>query len=421
MTKVFTELSANQTAAIGTTCRVCSAGEYRRMDGRFGPWVQCSRYECKDKVYRPRGVHASTDAAPEAPERTPAEVEIDRQITEDAAPTTTDMGVPDMATGSLEQTIISLVKPHIDSALSHVKVDASSVLADVKEQIASEIAAIRAMVPQPIVLTRPDGETAKVEGAHFMMPRILRCLNAGLFPFLWGPPGTGKSTALIQAAQALGVDFEVDTLDPTTTRSMVQGYTDARGEQVLTPFARRYLSGGLWIGEEIDLAPAAIQSLLNAALANGHAPIAGRCQPRSEKFMCAVNGNTAGMPTSAHPERKRMGEAFRDRLYFMYFPRDPAITARACGVTPEAVPERRLTMCTSAEWHTFVTKAMSWTTKNAPTLHVTDRAVHVGLRALSAGESVREVADGTIFRGADAELVAKCLSACAMPENAVQA
>src|SRR3990167_4954049 len=73
MAKIFTELSPNQRAAIGTPCRKCGVGEYRERSGKFGPWVQCSRDECGDKVHRPRGCHAPKDE-PQAP------AEIDQEM-----------------------------------------------------------------------------------------------------------------------------------------------------------------------------------------------------------------------------------------------------------------------------------------------------------------------------------------------------
>lgn len=266
--------------------------------------------------------------------------------------------------------------------------------------------------PQVIEVRHEKGPSAKVQGAHYLMSRVLRLLRAGFNLFLWGDAGTGKTTAALQAAEALRRKSEIDTLDPTTFRSMVQGYMTPEGEPVHTAFTRCWVEGKVYIADEIDNAPGHVQTLFNSALANAYAPLAWGNVPRHKNFRFIGTGNTPGRPTRTFPDRRPMSAAFADRLYFIHWPLDPAIEARAAGM---AVPVRengaKPTEVKPADWVRYVQAIREWAKHNCPTLIVTPRATLIGLEALSLGESWNDVSDALIFRGADEDIRHKALSA----------
>lgn len=278
--------------------------------------------------------------------------------------------------------------------------------------------------PVTVEVKRPTGETVEVKGAHFMFARLCHLLASGVMVYLYGPAGTGKTTALMQAAKAVnGQGFELDTMDRSTFKSAILGYMDARGEYVSTPFIRGYQRGAVTIFDECDYAPAAVQGLLNTALANGHAPTANGLVERGEGFAFAGAGNTPMRPTPAYPDRENGAPAFMDRLYFMHWPQDPAIECRAAGLPCPKVPERALATCTPGEWVRWLQAVRAFTEKNAPTLSrfTGQRAALEGLRLLALGETPAEVADGLVFKGADPVLVAKVLAAHPVPSRKVEA
>lgn len=290
-------------------------------------------------------------------------------------------------------------------------IDADAVRAIVDRAIAERGPAI-------IEVRRPDAAPVTIEGAHFLLPRVIRLLGAGMHLYLWGPAGGGKTTAAMMAAHGLGRESEIDTLDPSTFRSMVQGYTTATtGEPVHTAFTRCWATDGgkVYVGDECDNAPGHVQTLFNSALANGHAPLAWGNVGRLPGFGFIGTGNTPGRPTSEFPDRRPMSAAFKDRLYFVYWPMDPAIECRAAGLPVPTPPRREERTCTPAEWGRFVQRLRAWAAVNTPTLMVTPRATLDGLRALAAGETPDEIADGLIFRGADAEMRRKALAAVSLP------
>lgn len=265
------------------------------------------------------------------------------------------------------------------------------------------------VAPVSIEVTLPDESKTKIDGAHFLFPRLLRLVAAGFNVFMHGPPGTGKTTAALQVAQALAREAEIDTLDPTTARSMVQGYMTPKGEPVHNVFTRCWERGSIYVADEVDLAPGHVQTLFNSALANAMAPLAWGNVARHDNFGFVATGNTAGRPTSAFPDRRPMSNAFADRLYFMHWPLDPTIETRAVGLPVPKLPEDDTETCDPQTWVIFVQCLRDWAKNHAPTLQVTPRASLLGIKALKLGESPTQVADALIFRGCDDELRAKAL------------
>jgi hypothetical protein len=424
--QVFESLSENQKAAIGQKCKEpnCS-GTYVERSGKYGPWVCCdaTMYAIdKHKVYRPRGIAVSGKAKQEETPQAPS------VVTTQLAPTPAPI-----AAGSVEQLLLGAILPSINAQIE-VKVTETLHKAQFEQEqerngkinaLYAELQQIKAQAPLRIEIVREQNQPPKVvEGAHYLLPRLIKLLGAGFNVYLWGPAGSGKSTACLQAGEALGLYHEIDTLDPTTTRSMIQGYIDAQGKPVYTAFSRCYTGegsesaeGGLYIAEEIDNGPAHVQSLKNSSLANGHAPFAWGLRKRSPKFVYACNGNTPGRPTRAFPDRRPMSAAFADRLYFMYWPIDSAIECRAAGLTPTPPPERKEDTCSAETWASWVLKTRNYAAQHAPTLMVTPRATHAGIKALSIGETPSEIAEALVFRGADDEIKAKVLNACPLPSE----
>ena len=334
----------------------------------------------------------STPDAPDAPEATPE--------TPEAPPAAS------APAGSIDAAIDARIEARIGKGPA---VNEATIRRIVKEESTRTI---------QITLTRPDGTSATIPDAHYLMPRLLNLLGAGISVYLYGPAGTGKTTALLTASTALGHGGEIDTLDPSTPKSGVMGYRTPTGEPVETAFTRCYGRGGMYIADEADNAPAHVQTLFNSALANGHAPAAWGQIARSDAFAFGACGNTPFRPTPKYPDRKVGSAAFTDRLYYIFWPLDPNIERRATGRPAVKAPGRTgaVREITPAAWGRWVEEVRAWADKAAPTLQVTPRATIIGLKALAAGETPEEVAHGLVFRGADAAMVSKALEACPLPE-----
>ena len=284
----------------------------------------------------------------------------------------------------------------------------------VKRIVDEAVAKVGVPEPRIIEIRQPEKPAVTIEGAHYQFERLVKLVGAGIPCYLWGPAGSGKTTAAMQAAKALSREVEIDTLDPSTFRSMVQGYMTPDGKPVHTSFTRCWENGKLYIADECDNGPGHVHTLFNSALANGHAPFAWGNAEKGKGFGFLGTGNTPGMPTRAFPDRRPMGAAFKDRLYFMYWPIDKAIEARYVGNPEPKAPARKVEKVEPKDWVRWVTRLRAWAVTNMPTLMITPRASITGIQALALGESFDEVADAMIFRGCDAEMRTKAVNAVSL-------
>lgn len=408
MSGYYTELSKNQREAVGQTCKVCHMGTYTQRTGTYGVFVGCSRFPaCKAKVYRPRGAWVARGTVEVGNQRVviPPTAEPPQVVSESSRQDEPQAAISQHDTSECLQRFGQASK-RIDGLQADV-----ARLERAAGELETQLASVRANSPQIIEVKRQNGETAVVKDAHCLMPRLLKLLSADFHVYLWGPAGSGKTTAALQAAEALGHAAEIDTLDPTTFRSMVQGYMTPQGEPVHTAFTRCWCEGKVYVGDEMDNAPGHVQTLFNSALANHHAPLAWGNVAKRETFAFVGTGNTPGRPTRDFPDRKPMSAAFMDRLYFVHWPIDPAIECRAGGLPIPARQGPSYEPIEPSKWVSWVQRLRSWAVDNAPTLMVTPRASLAGLKALAIGESPMDVADALVFRGADSELRSKALNA----------
>jgi MoxR-like ATPase len=294
--------------------------------------------------------------------------------------------------------------------------DAASEAMD-EEAIRKLVAKLTAPATVTFKFQKENGKTVAIDGAHYMLPRIVNLVRHGFHVALWGGAGGGKTTAAIQVAEALERSFEMDTLDPSTFKSGLQGFMNAAGKFVEVPFVKAWRDGQIYIAEELDCAPGGVQNLLNTALAGDYAPTAKGKIEKGEGFGFIGTMNTPGRPTPEFSERKVMGHAFKDRLYFVYWPQDENIENRAAGLPCDPPPERVAKTCTPAEWVTWVKAIRAYSKRQATTIHghTGQRAALNGLKALAIGETPEEVADALVFKGADEALREKCLAACPLP------
>ncbi|MFW9920405.1 MAG: AAA family ATPase [Candidatus Thorarchaeota archaeon] len=142
---------------------------------------------------------------------------------------------------------------------------------------------------------------------------------AGLTPALTGPPGTGKTLLATSYANETGRGFEVMTMDDSTRPAHLVGVHNPA--QVLKggygwksfepgPFARLFVSGGVFVANELNRANEFVQNSFLEWLEERtlYLPQLARVKAHENFFLiAAVNpGDMAGT--------HRMSEALKDRI-----------------------------------------------------------------------------------------------------------
>lgn len=335
------------------------------------------------------------------------------------------------APASLEETIAARVAPLVQARVADALRDAGATREQIARAVADALAeagvsseqiqraiavALAEATPPPVrveIVTR-DGEPRTVPGlVHKQLPELLDVLNAGLWPYLHGSPGCGKTHAVLQAFALPELDLprlSVLSLSQFTPESRLYGHPTVYGELVDADFALCYRDGGGLLLDEVDLANPALLASLNCAIENGKCsfPVLGT-RDMHARFVLAVAGNTAGMGGDAHyAERRALDPAFRSRFQYIAWQLDEALEAAV--VAAEGAEA-------GTAWLAWLRDVREIAVDRAPRLVCGMREAKAGARLLArTAWSAERVATAALWKGLDADTVRGLTDAVPMPE-----
>jgi len=268
-------------------------------------------------------------------------------------------------------------------------------------------------------VTRRDGVTIDAGVQHRLFPRLLDLMVRGASAYIWGPAGTGKTQAAIEAAKALGLPFAVISMSPTTPGSKLEGYMDAHGRYVESDFYRMFSKGGVFIVDEMDNMSASVVTTLNSALANGVASFPCGTVERHPDFVLIGTGNTTGRgPTAQYPERRKLDSATISRLFFLYWPADDSLElALAAAHAGDRTAQAQ-------RWARWVQAVREYI--HRPDCGIT-ATVYADMRAIISGArdiaspcdwmTAGDMAENLVFKGLPADQSSRILAAVPLPQG----
>lgn len=211
-------------------------------------------------------------------------------------------------------------------------------LADHAQWAERENKALRARVEEleaqkPVVFQFTGKNPHKIEGrSHRQLPDLLAWLETIGRVILTGPAGTGKSRAALQCAEALGLEFFLQT--PFTQSYEYLGHRDAQGEFHETPTFKAYTQGGVLLMDEADSSSPDAFLAANPILdGNGFAMFGdGKLHRQHDNFRVILNMNTQGDGASmAYSGRNPLDGATIARFGGMlHWQVDPAMESAMC-------------------------------------------------------------------------------------------
>lgn len=321
-----------------------------------------------------------------------------------AQPVTTQPVPQPSSNGNPLDVFINAIAPMLQEKLSS-KVDESTV------QSLIDAAIDKARVPVRIEVKNADtGAIKAIERPHESMKTLLYFVGKRQHVYLYGPAGSGKSTAAHQVADAMELQFGYVSLNPQTPESRILGFIDAGGTYRETPFYRCYRDGGVFCIDEMDNASAALLTTLNSLLENGHGAFPCGIIERHKNFVLVATGNTNGRGANPmFPERRPFDVAFAERFTFLHWAYDTKLEKDiTLAINPNA-----------GAWFEYVQRLREYCAHNYPRVLVSPRASFKGAEYLKdSGLTVDQIAEAVIWKGLDRDTVTAISHA--IPASAVR-
>ena len=197
----------------------------------------------------------------------------------------------------------------------------------IKKQITQEIK--RASVPRTVEVKAEEAKPVNVGLAHCQFETLIKIVSkigaTGLRQnvWIWGPPGTGKTTAAKQVAKGLGLPFYY--YGPVDNKYAFTGFRDASGNVVRTQFMDAFENGGVLLLDECDASLPQALLTLQGATANGFAETAAGTIYRHRDCIIICTANSAGHGADVGFARFTPDRAFMTRFVSMVWEIDEAL------------------------------------------------------------------------------------------------
>jgi cobaltochelatase CobS len=317
-------------------------------------------------------------------------------ILEDAPPVTAPpVTAPPVPSQFDLEAILEVARKEASAMAEYVASDRLSGLIDtlaaIHEGIDAKVAsAIAALAPTSLTVTLPDTSSVELGTVHYMQERLIRVLGAGCNVYLYGPAGSGKTTAGRKCADAFKLPFYFT--GKIDSEYLLLGFLTATGETVRTQFREAYERGGVFLFDEIDRSAPSAFTALNAALANGICAFPDGVIQMHPDFKCIAAGNTRmGGADNTYTAGQQQDASSIDRFAFIHWGYDEKL---------------ELALASDKAWARLVQAVRAQCEARGINHLITPRATLDGCKLLAVGDTWEDAASAVLWKGLDASTVA---------------
>jgi len=216
----------------------------------------------------------------------------------------------------------------------------------------------------------------------------------GINVLLTGGAGLSKSTAVLQCAEAFGLQFRSISFSNQTTKTDLLGFIDANGIYRKSGFIDAFENGHVFLGDEMDACSSNVLVLINSALANGIVTTPENHVIKAHdnfRFVGTANTNLRGASN---------GFTARNKI-------DSATIDRFCVIEWKLDEELEEKIADNKGWVEIVRKARQTAQERLDGVEITPRASYDGATLLRAGVDIDKVIQMTLIKaiGKDEEKV----------------
>ena len=258
-------------------------------------------------------------------------------------------------------------------------------------KIQEQIDQLKAQKARELRVTIEDRNPVELGLQHEQFETLLRVLASGLNAYVVGPTGSGKTTAAVNVAKAMGLEFYFT--GAIASEFKLTGFIDAQGRIVNTEFRRAYEKGGLFLFDEIDASYPQAVLAFNAALANDFMDFPDKRVARHKDFRCIAAANTYGMGADrVYVGRNQLDAASLDRFVFLDWHYDEKLERAIAG---------------HDTWVDFVQDVRRAVQELKIRHVVSPRASIFGVQLLKYGMPAKQIIETLIWKGLDQATIEK--------------
>ncbi len=241
-----------------------------------------------------------------------------------------------------------------------------------------------------VTVKLPEKDFTLPEHTHPQLPNMIRLAALKKPIYLKGPAGSGKSYAVEQLAQCMGLPMVRYGINPQTTKNDFFGFRNVvSGEYVRTPARECAEFGGVLFADEVDRGLGGMMTVLNT-LADGGTitwPDGATFKPHKD-FIIILAGNTFGSGADAiYVGANQLDGATLNRFAFIIWDYDWDMVAATCGNPAWARTVQRYSEAVGS------LKVL-----------ISPRAAYHGADLIASGATQEEVADWYIWNAISADM-----------------
>lgn len=265
--------------------------------------------------------------------------------------------------------------------------------------------AIKAVLEEDASRYQPVMERIIVQAGtqHRNTPLLMAAIQANVPVWIFGDAGSGKTTAALKSAEAVGLPFGFITVCPTSPRSELLGYMDAERKYHRTLFREIYEHGGVFLIDEIDNGNPSTLAVMNTALANGYCAFPDRNVKRHPNTRIVASANTIGRGADVRYIGKNPLDATTlDRFVFVRMDIDDNLEGALVGARFDASKVTNIGeggAMTPMEWYDYVTKVREVCQELRIDHLISPRATIYGTRLIEAGVGRAHLEEMCIWKG----------------------
>lgn len=348
---------------------------------------------------------------------TPPKVDTQANVTESSSVTQQPVQsvTANNSTPTLSQSTIDTLKQELSTQtqkdISTIKDVIKETIKNVVEELPNiefEVKNTHTTNNKPDDISLPIFKTSARQ--HFLLPLVLKALEARCHIWLVGPTGSGKSTLAANAAGVLNLPHGAISVCGQTTKTDLLGYIDAMGVYRSTGFRQAYEHGGVFCLDEIDNGNANVLAVLNSSLASEVTTFPDGVVSRHKDFVVIACANTFGLgATDGYVGRVQIDAATLDRFFFIEMPYDDGLEATVAGIPTESIDwDRDGTYVPSVdEWFEVVKDTRQAIQRHKIKAVVSPRATYMGMSLIAQQVPLQYLRKGLLYKGLSTDTTTK--------------